>query len=93
MAGPSGLNDSAATAEPSSAKAGPAEPPHDRRIFLHEIPDKAATPILDHREDWPLVEAGAVKPIVHAALPLAEAGEGQRVMEASEHLGKILLLP
>jgi putative PIG3 family NAD(P)H quinone oxidoreductase len=45
------------------------------------------------REVWPLVEAGAVRPIVHAALPLAEAAEGQRVMEASEHLGKILLLP
>jgi putative PIG3 family NAD(P)H quinone oxidoreductase len=45
------------------------------------------------REVWPLVEAGAIKPIVHAALPLADAGEGQRVMEASEHLGKILLLP
>jgi putative PIG3 family NAD(P)H quinone oxidoreductase len=45
------------------------------------------------REVWPLVEAGAVKPIAHAALPLAEAAEGQRMMEASEHLGKILLLP
>ena len=45
------------------------------------------------REVWPLIEAGAVKPIVHAALPLAEAAEGQRMMEASEHLGKILLLP
>jgi NADPH:quinone reductase-like Zn-dependent oxidoreductase len=45
------------------------------------------------REVWPLVEAGAIKPIVHAALPLAEAAEGQRQMEASEHLGKILLLP
>jgi putative PIG3 family NAD(P)H quinone oxidoreductase len=45
------------------------------------------------REVWPLVEAGAVRPIVHAALPLSDAAEGQRVMEASEHLGKILLLP
>jgi putative PIG3 family NAD(P)H quinone oxidoreductase len=45
------------------------------------------------RAVWPLIEAGAVKPIVHAALPLAEAAEGQRMMEASEHLGKILLLP
>jgi NADPH:quinone reductase-like Zn-dependent oxidoreductase len=45
------------------------------------------------REVWPLVDAGAVKPIVHGTFPLAEAREAQRVMEASDHLGKILLLP
>jgi putative PIG3 family NAD(P)H quinone oxidoreductase len=42
---------------------------------------------------WPLVEAGTVKPVVHAALPLAEAAEAHRMMEASDHIGKILLLP
>jgi putative PIG3 family NAD(P)H quinone oxidoreductase len=45
------------------------------------------------REVWPLVEAGAIKPIVHDTFPLVEAGAAQRVMEASDHLGKILLLP
>jgi putative PIG3 family NAD(P)H quinone oxidoreductase len=44
------------------------------------------------REVWPLVAAGAVKPIVHGTFPLAQAREAQRVMEASDHLGKILLL-
>ena len=45
------------------------------------------------REVWPLIAAGAVKPIVHGTFPLAQAREAQRVMEASDHLGKILLLP
>ncbi|BBB01304.1 putative oxidoreductase [Actinacidiphila reveromycinica] len=45
------------------------------------------------REVWPLVEAGTVKPVVHTALPLAEAAEAHRLIEASDHVGKILLLP
>ena len=40
---------------------------------------------------WPLVADGTVKPIVHVRLPLAEAGEAHRVVEASESVGKVLL--
>jgi len=42
---------------------------------------------------WPLVEAGAIKPIIDTTLPLASAPEAHARMEASDHLGKILLLP
>lgn len=42
---------------------------------------------------WPLIAAGKVRPIVHARLPLADAAEGHRQMQAATHLGKILLLP
>lgn len=41
---------------------------------------------------WPLVEAGAVRPIIDRSMPMAEAAEAHRLMEASDHLGKILLL-
>lgn len=41
---------------------------------------------------WPLLEAGRIKPVIHARLPLADAGEGHRLMEAGRHLGKILLV-
>jgi NADPH:quinone reductase-like Zn-dependent oxidoreductase len=34
-----------------------------------------------------------VKPVIHGALPLAEAAEAHRLMESSDHFGKILLLP
>ena len=40
---------------------------------------------------WPLVESGAIKPVVDRVLPLAEAAEAHRVMAAGEHAGKIVL--
>lgn len=40
---------------------------------------------------WPLIEAGKVRPIVHAEFPLDRAAEAHRMMEASEHIGKIVL--
>jgi putative PIG3 family NAD(P)H quinone oxidoreductase len=40
---------------------------------------------------WPLVESGAVRPIVDRTLPMAEAGEAHRTMEESTHVGKIVL--
>ncbi len=40
---------------------------------------------------WPLIEAGKVKPIIHAKYPMAQVAEAQKVMEASTHIGKILL--
>jgi putative PIG3 family NAD(P)H quinone oxidoreductase len=44
------------------------------------------------REVWPLLEAGRVKPIVYRTFPLAEAAAAHRLMESSEHIGKIVLL-
>ncbi len=41
----------------------------------------------------PWVENGAVKPVVHARISLAEAAEAHRLMESSAHIGKILLVP
>ena len=40
---------------------------------------------------WPLIEAGAVRPVVDRSLPLASAADAHRLMESSEHIGKILL--
>ncbi len=40
---------------------------------------------------WPAVEAGEVQPVVDRVLPLAEAAEAHRVLEASEHVGKVVL--
>lgn len=41
---------------------------------------------------WPLFESGAVRPIVHATFALVQAAEAHRVMEASTHTGKLVLL-
>jgi putative PIG3 family NAD(P)H quinone oxidoreductase len=40
---------------------------------------------------WPLLAAGRVRPIIYATFPLAEAGEAHRLMETSQHIGKIVL--
>ncbi|WP_116449413.1 NAD(P)H-quinone oxidoreductase [Blastococcus litoris] len=42
---------------------------------------------------WPDVERGVVRPIVDRRLPMSRAGEAHAVVEASEHVGKVLLLP
>lgn len=43
------------------------------------------------REVWPSIEAGLVKPIVYRTFPLTEAAAAHRLMESSEHIGKIVL--
>lgn len=42
---------------------------------------------------WPLLESGAVRPIIHQTFPLKHASEAHRLMESSTHIGKILLKP
>ncbi|MCA0144953.1 NAD(P)H-quinone oxidoreductase [Blastococcus sp. LR1] len=42
---------------------------------------------------WPDVERGVLRPIVDRRLPMSRAAEAHRVVEASEHIGKVLLLP
>ena len=41
---------------------------------------------------WPLVADGRVRPVVHARYPLAEAAQAHLEMEASTHVGKLVLL-
>ncbi len=43
------------------------------------------------REVWPLMEHGVVKPIVYRSFPLSAAADAHRLMESSEHVGKIVL--
>ncbi|MGY2002752.1 NAD(P)H-quinone oxidoreductase [Blastococcus sp. SYSU DS1024] len=42
---------------------------------------------------WPDVERGTIRPVVDRRLPMSRAAEAHRVVEASEHVGKVLLLP
>jgi putative PIG3 family NAD(P)H quinone oxidoreductase len=42
---------------------------------------------------WPDVERGGIRPIVDRRLPMSRAAEAHAVVEASEHIGKVLLLP
>jgi NADPH2:quinone reductase len=40
---------------------------------------------------WPLLESGAVKPVVYATFSLERASDAHRLMESGEHIGKIVL--
>jgi len=40
---------------------------------------------------WPLLEAGTIKPVIHATFPLAQAAKAHAMLEAGEHIGKIVL--
>lgn len=42
---------------------------------------------------WPLVDAGAIRPVIDTTMPMAQAADAHRRMEAGEHVGKILLVP
>jgi NADPH2:quinone reductase len=40
---------------------------------------------------WPLIEAGRIKPQVYKTFPFAQAAEAHKLMESSQHIGKIVL--
>ncbi len=40
---------------------------------------------------WPLIEEGAIRPVIHATFPLEKAAEAHRLMESNAHIGKIIL--
>ena len=61
-------------------------------LRVRPIADKAAIAAAVRQHAWPLLESGAVKPLVHATFPLRDAAAAHRLMESSEHIGKIVLV-
>ena len=55
------------------------------------VAEKAAIVAAVREHVWPLVEAGRVRPVVHARFPLAEAAAAHRELDAGTHVGKVLL--
>jgi len=49
--------------------------------------------VLELRKVMGLVAEGKLKPVVHKALPLAQAAEGHRVVDSRDFFGKVVLLP
>lgn len=43
------------------------------------------------RDLWPMIESGAVRPLIDSEFPLADAAAAHRRMEDGSHIGKILL--
>ncbi len=40
---------------------------------------------------WPALASGAIRPIIHATLPITQAGEAHAILERRENLGKVVL--
>ena len=40
---------------------------------------------------WPLVESGAIAPVIYRTFPAAQAAEAHALMESNQHIGKIVL--
>jgi NADPH2:quinone reductase len=55
------------------------------------VAEKAAIAADLERRVLPLLETGAVKPIIDSVFPLADAADAHALMESSRHMGKIVL--
>ncbi|MGW0205057.1 NAD(P)H-quinone oxidoreductase [Streptomyces sp. NPDC003233] len=56
------------------------------------LSEKAAIVAAVREHVWPLLAGGHVRPVVDREVPMAEAAEAHRVVEASGHVGKVLLV-
>lgn len=56
------------------------------------LDEKAAIVAAVRENVWPAIESGQVRPTVDRRLPMSDAAGAHRVLEASEHVGKILLV-
>jgi NADPH:quinone reductase len=55
------------------------------------VEEKAAIAQNLRQHVWPLLESGKIRVVIDRVVPLARASDAHRLMEASQHIGKILL--
>jgi putative PIG3 family NAD(P)H quinone oxidoreductase len=60
-----------------------ARPPEQKAAIVAAVRDNV----------WPLISAGRVVAVIDTELPMSQAAQAHRIMAASTHIGKILLLP
>jgi NADPH:quinone reductase len=60
-------------------------------LRARSVAQKAEVAAAVRKNIWPLLAAGRVRPVISATFPLADAAEAHRLMETSNHIGKIVL--
>ena len=55
------------------------------------LPEKAEIVAAVQANLWPALEADEIRPVIDRVLPIQQAAEAHRVVEAGEHVGKIVL--
>lgn len=53
--------------------------------------EKAAIALELQAKVWPVLDAGRCAPVIHAVFPLDQVVQAHRLMESSDHIGKIVL--
>jgi NADPH:quinone reductase-like Zn-dependent oxidoreductase len=64
---------------------------HSAGLRARSAPDKARVVAATGEHVWPLVEQGAVRPVIDRVVPFEDAAAAHRAVDASEHIGKVLL--
>ncbi|HEX2140379.1 MAG TPA: zinc-binding dehydrogenase, partial [Woeseiaceae bacterium] len=57
------------------------------------VEEKSAIRASLERHVLPLLESGAVRPVIDSTFPLADAAQAHALMESSRHIGKLVLEP
>lgn len=57
-----------------------------------ELSFKAALAAEVEKQVWPIIQAGGFRPVIFKTFPLEKAAEAHRLMESSQHIGKIVLV-
>jgi putative PIG3 family NAD(P)H quinone oxidoreductase len=55
------------------------------------LEQKAAIVAQVREHVWPLVESGEIVPVIDAEVPMPDAAQAHRILEAGHHIGKVLL--
>jgi putative PIG3 family NAD(P)H quinone oxidoreductase len=66
---------------------------HATSLRARPLAEKAAIVAEVREHVWPAVAAGRVRPVVDRVLPLEQVAHAHEVVEASTHVGKVLLTP
>ena len=61
-------------------------------LRARSVAEKGAIAAALRERVWPMLDSGAVRPIIHATFPLRSAAEAHRVMESGVHIGKLVLM-
>jgi putative PIG3 family NAD(P)H quinone oxidoreductase len=64
---------------------------HATLLRARPTEEKAAIVASVREHVWPAIERGDVRPIVDRVVPMSDAAAAHRAVEASEHVGKVLL--
>ena len=61
-------------------------------LRARSVAEKGALAAAVKANVWPLLESGAVKPVIYATFPIRSAADAHRLLDSGQHIGKIVLV-